>query len=454
MTNKEAKLEEDKLSVLPDTILIHILSFLPTDEAIKTVLLRRFGTLWTYLPILNFDDSLLTHLWPPDEEINTTFFQFVHNVLTLHQRPTLDCFRVDISTVLYTDIKPQNLRHELDSWLTFALRKRVKVLEFGFGMVEPDNELYELPFIVFLSDSIFKLKLLNIEMKLQKRVQMGSLRVLKLVYVSLNDDVFRQVIRGCPLLKEIEISNCWDLTEVDSPTLDVLKLDREMIAGEEIMKINCPELSSFNYTGCVNGLEIMNLSSLAHFVFNLSFTITEQEFKEFNQFQYVLSKFLHAKSVTLSSEFVTVLFSCILKDLSHVMFDWKLVELNILLTHKHVSGLFHLLKNLLHLEKLVLNVTFWHSDYLKAVESEMDGCSLEKEEYCWSSLKTIVICNISECLYTVLVRLVEILLKSSPVLDKLVIYCKDNDKTEQLAEFSKKLPTFAKASPTVKVLLI
>lgn len=48
------------------------------------------------------------------------------------------------NTMLYGEIsyfqsKSANWENEIDFWLTFALRKQVKFLEFGFGMVEPDK---------------------------------------------------------------------------------------------------------------------------------------------------------------------------------------------------------------------------------------------------------------------------------------------------------------------------
>lgn len=235
-----SKGEEDRLSALPDSVLTHILSFLPTKEVVRTDLIHRFGALWTSLPNLDLDDNALSILWTSndnnnDEEelyfVNHGFFKFVHNVLRLQQRPTIDFFRVHISTFFFEDIKAKNRGHELDSWITFALRKQVKSLEFGFGMVEPDLELYQLPFPEFVNDSLIELKLVYIEMKLQRRVQMGSLTVLRLVWVVLSEHVFEEIIRGCPLLKELEVDNCGDLYEVsiNCDCLQKLKFDITMV---------------------------------------------------------------------------------------------------------------------------------------------------------------------------------------------------------------------------------
>ena len=50
---------EDRISKLPDDILTHILSFLPTKDAIGTIVLsKRWNDLWTFMINLDFDDHL------------------------------------------------------------------------------------------------------------------------------------------------------------------------------------------------------------------------------------------------------------------------------------------------------------------------------------------------------------------------------------------------------------
>ncbi|XP_074270815.1 uncharacterized protein LOC141594719 [Silene latifolia] len=44
----------DRLSEMPDEIIINILSCMPTIDAVRTVLLRRFGNLWTFVHSLKF----------------------------------------------------------------------------------------------------------------------------------------------------------------------------------------------------------------------------------------------------------------------------------------------------------------------------------------------------------------------------------------------------------------
>lgn len=455
---------EDRLSSLPDPILIHILSFLPTLEAIRTMQIKRFGTLWTSLPSLDLDHSSFD-IWHGDDDeglstLNLAFFVYVHNVLMRHRWPKLENFRVNINEMSYYDIEEKNHSHELEACINFALRKQVKVLEFFVGMVEPDEVLYKWPHSDLVSHSLVELTLEWLELKLMGRVQMGSLRVLRLKRVTLSDTVFREIIRGCPLLKELEIYNCWDLLEVifNAANIEKLKFDAtEFGTYSDKIMINCPMLRSLECGGCVEVLEVIDLSSLVDVALSDG---CRSEFNALPQFKSVLSKILHAKSVTLSCEFVTVLFYLMQKDLENLSNNWKHVELNIWLTDRHIPSICFLLRNSPDIEELVLNVRTLHSDWLELIEAELTNLMSEEPE-CWSNVKRIVIRSNSRNAHGALVKLVEILLKNASFLDELVIdsnWKLDSSidcelTTQQWMDFTDKLMRFSKASKHCIVML-
>ncbi|KAK9741727.1 hypothetical protein RND81_03G124100 [Saponaria officinalis] len=361
----------DTLAELSDETLIHILSFLPTVDAVRTMLVKRFGTLWTFLPNLDLDDSMFD-LWynnfPDDDDegcssLNLAFFIFVRNVLSCHRSSKITRFRLHMGDCYYSDVEERNLSHELDSWIEFALRKNVEILEFNVGMVEPCELPYKLPFSEFVSDSLTELKLEFLEMKLQTRIQMGVLRVLTLIRVEISDAVFQEIVRGCPLLQELEIYNCTlNNLKIDASNVETLILDTSEHYDSGPV-INCPHLRSFRFTGFVNCIEVQDLSSLVDVTFNLSSQYLE--FKEFDQFLAALKPVLSAKVVSFSCEFVTVLFHCMLKHLPQLSINWKRVELSMWLTEKHIPGLSRLLRHSPYLEELVIDVTAWHSEFLQ-----------------------------------------------------------------------------------------
>ncbi|XP_074284849.1 putative F-box protein At1g49610 [Silene latifolia] len=467
----------DRLSVLPDPILVHILSFLPTLDSVRTMLLKRFGTLWTLLPNLDFDDSTFDiwyNLCPDNVDagdgggddndeyssVNWAFFIFVRNVLVRHRRPKITRFRVSIGGSYYSDIEEAKLSHELDSWIDFALRKDVEILEFNVGMVEPDELLYKLPYTEFVNDSITELKLEFLEIKPQTRLQMSLLQVLRLIRVEISGYVLHNITQGCPVLKELEIYNCSVLEEVRIDASNVEKLILDTSEHYDVGPIvNCPHLRSFWFTGFVNCIEVQDLSSLVDVKFNLR--SQNLEFKEFEQFMAALKPVLTAKFVSFSCEFVTVFFYCMEKHLPQISLNWERVELSMWLTEKHIPGLCRMLKNSPYLEELVIDVTSWHRDFLQPIELILDNFTMDEEDCCSRSLKRVVIYNTSMCSYPCLVHLISSLLQNATVLAELVIYYKADDKllyesllsSEQWTEFSNNLLTFPRSSQHVIVSL-
>ncbi|KAK2972459.1 hypothetical protein RJ640_003885 [Escallonia rubra] len=79
---------DDRLSNLPDEILCHILSFLPTKNAVATsILSSRYSSLWSYIPVLDFPYQ--RHLHSPQK-----FMEFVNKVLAGNRSPSINTFKL------------------------------------------------------------------------------------------------------------------------------------------------------------------------------------------------------------------------------------------------------------------------------------------------------------------------------------------------------------------------
>ncbi|KAK6137577.1 hypothetical protein DH2020_028681 [Rehmannia glutinosa] len=73
----------DRLSGLPDAILIHILSFLPTKLSVATsILARRWRILWAHVPNLDFDSQ--TH---STDNMEISFGDIINRVIMLRKFP-------------------------------------------------------------------------------------------------------------------------------------------------------------------------------------------------------------------------------------------------------------------------------------------------------------------------------------------------------------------------------
>ncbi|CAK9175524.1 unnamed protein product [Ilex paraguariensis] len=88
---------EDRFSNLPNCLIGHILSFLPTKYAVRTsVLSTKWKKMWTLISNLDFDDQQLT-LHPPtnnSDQCKASFMKFVYRVLLLLETSNVNKFRI------------------------------------------------------------------------------------------------------------------------------------------------------------------------------------------------------------------------------------------------------------------------------------------------------------------------------------------------------------------------
>ncbi|KAK9758024.1 hypothetical protein RND81_01G201500 [Saponaria officinalis] len=149
---------EDRLSEMPDHLIVHILSFMPTLHAVKTMLLRRFGNLWTLVPTLTFDlEEYDQVIWPEEEdetihEVFSSFARFIRKVLMLHKRHTIDSFHLSMKP-FDVEFKDPKLIDDVQMWLRFAIDRQVKDLNLSFNGYDD----LVLPHSIFMSQSLITL---------------------------------------------------------------------------------------------------------------------------------------------------------------------------------------------------------------------------------------------------------------------------------------------------------
>jgi hypothetical protein len=123
--------ETDKFSSLPDSVLCHILSFLPIKTAIsKSLVSRRWRHLWKYRQIFDFyndsdeDDAPL--------EMFTKFAFFVNDVLAL--RRSRDIRKFSLFCAIVDD---ETFRGNcVDIWINTAIGPRLE--ELSLTICKPD----------------------------------------------------------------------------------------------------------------------------------------------------------------------------------------------------------------------------------------------------------------------------------------------------------------------------
>ncbi|CAA0387382.1 unnamed protein product [Arabidopsis thaliana] len=137
----------DRISSLPNPVVSHILSFLPTKEAASTsVLSKKWRYLFAYVTNLDFDDSDYQDGKPKsDAELSRSFMEFVDRVLALQgngsvNKFSLECSNYDVDLARVT------------GWILNVLGRGVS--ELDLSILE-----YPLPSEIFVSKTLVRLKL-------------------------------------------------------------------------------------------------------------------------------------------------------------------------------------------------------------------------------------------------------------------------------------------------------
>ncbi|XP_019101672.1 PREDICTED: F-box/LRR-repeat protein At3g59200-like [Camelina sativa] len=228
----------DLISNLPNPLISHILSYLPTKEAASTsVLSKKWRYLFAFVSNLDFDDSdYQNDIGRSDAEISTSFMDFVDRVLSLQGNLTVNRFSLDCSSF---DLDLDRVT----GWILNVLRRGVSDLDLS--VLE-----YTLPSEVFVSKTLVKLKLgpgedlcLTLD---RKDVFLPKLKTLYLDSVTVEERGFGfvKLLSGCPVLEELVLMNIgWEYWMFC--TVSLISLKRLTFFREEEYTDENPKSVSF-----------------------------------------------------------------------------------------------------------------------------------------------------------------------------------------------------------------
>ncbi|KAF9589598.1 hypothetical protein IFM89_025881 [Coptis chinensis] len=212
----------DRISCLPDNILHHILSFLPTKYAVgSSVLSTKWKYLWTSVPKLELSDSLLysTKIKSGDPMVKASFMNFVDRVLLLHEASSIHKFSLECAEAY--DVTRFN------AWISAILKRNVQ----------------ELILSVCMDPFVFPLCRFNCQSLTTLKIDVGSacfwtptsMCFPKLKVLNLKDVIFcgdlsiQQAFFSFPVLEEFHAYSIeWEkfnTVNISAPTLKKLILD-------------------------------------------------------------------------------------------------------------------------------------------------------------------------------------------------------------------------------------
>ncbi|CAA0357175.1 unnamed protein product [Arabidopsis thaliana] len=249
---KTDAMNEDRISDLPDALLLHILSSLPTENAIATsVLSRRWRSLWTMLPKLKFDSNF-NPVFDDDNIDPSVFSENVYKSLSLHKAPVLES--------LHLSFEGRTDSLHVGIWIATAFARGVRKLVLDSFYQE--EQTVTLPSVLFsYNDSLEILKLkCAIDLDFPSRVCLKSLRKLYLDQVHFKDEEsVCNLLCGCPSLQDLVVhrySNADVATfTIASPSLQRLTIEdlrQEGGYGNGSYVINAPALKYLNINGVID----------------------------------------------------------------------------------------------------------------------------------------------------------------------------------------------------------
>ncbi|KAH1038504.1 hypothetical protein J1N35_040247 [Gossypium stocksii] len=257
---------QDWISVLPDEILHHILSFLTTKQSIQTCILsKRWINLWKFTPVIDIQMATPFHKATDPSELT-----FIHNTLTQHQAFKLHKFSLHFSyeALLYL-VDNVQLQH----YIEFAISRKVQILSVSAHLLLEDLEDYHvLPNVFYSHDNVPSLKQASLEGFLFNPnppcdLPFASLKALCLFDCVIDDGTLKGLLSNCPVLESLTIHFCHRLLNFKASWCQSMRLKHLVVKCMDNpgfnLEIDSSSLSSLKVDGKSVKISVSSLPSIA-----------------------------------------------------------------------------------------------------------------------------------------------------------------------------------------------
>ncbi|KAK9667293.1 hypothetical protein RND81_14G245800 [Saponaria officinalis] len=228
-----SQIVKDRISELPDEILVDCLSLLDMKSAAQTsILSKRWRYLWTHLSTLDFDPELMypqefKTFWKNEEYETSKYFGWINQVVSVHRGTSIDKFRVHSRYVT-------SYAARFDKWVKFALSKRVKELVLNLIGIGRSEKGYPLGFETLRYPPCY--------------TGITAIQSLHLRYVNVSDEFLQFLMSHCHhlerlYLQAIPLSNL----KVQSSKLKYLSIIMRSSSELEEVEIDAENLLYFLY---------------------------------------------------------------------------------------------------------------------------------------------------------------------------------------------------------------
>ncbi|KAK7280974.1 hypothetical protein RIF29_08583 [Crotalaria pallida] len=400
--------EPDIISNVPDCIIGHILSYLPTKDAVRTIILSKtWESKWTHITNLNIDDVLISERTRENRE---RFINFVNRVFQNLSSKRIHTFTLNLSR-LFT--RKENPCYFLPEWINSALELEVQNLCVEYIT----NKRYNLSISLLPSTSLVHLDLnVYCNIILSSSNYFRNLKVLKLCKIRfVGDHLSNQedMVLNFPVLELLYVKDCSWLNVkniiIEAPVLEKMTLLFEIEYNIEpwspTFKVLSIRLHTFCYSGnLVGDIILSNPLSIVQAWINVTRSVKACKF---------LQQFREVNFLKLSSSTIQGL--CRDKDYASTlpMFQ-SLIHLELELSSSFLYE--KILLNLLSKSPILKNLEILFDKH----ESDKNLLTSKNLPHCFlSSLKDVTIRAYYWCANNL--SLTKYILENTEVLEKLIL---------------------------------
>ncbi|XP_019089258.1 PREDICTED: FBD-associated F-box protein At5g38590-like [Camelina sativa] len=199
----------DKISGLPDAVLVKILSFLPTKVAVSSsILAKRWEFLWMLLPRLEFTSQMVT--------TKPGLGDFINKNMPLHRAPFIESLHL-LLELSRRDSKPEDIKR----WIEITVSRNVRELDIFYG--SENENIFPSSLFTCKSLEVLKLKWATL-MDIPSRACLPSLKILQLESVKFVDEqLLQKLLSICPVLEDLSV-HCYKDHNMEEFTIIVPSL--------------------------------------------------------------------------------------------------------------------------------------------------------------------------------------------------------------------------------------
>ncbi|CAO2041712.1 unnamed protein product [Urochloa humidicola] len=287
---------EDRLSDLPDGILGHILSFLQTEEAGRTMVLSSrwrdiFASVDTisyveeYNPATMDNETWATFYFESQERRSTNgnFLDKVNGGVLCHRRcaglavpaTSLRVFRVSLQNYHHWD-KPM-----VDQWVAYALQQGGKELHLDLRIragvackcgsdsdevlynwgprKRPRESTHRLPSRLFSCAALRSLRVAYCNLVPPEEISLPAVETLHLTCIRNSGATIQRLISSCPRLVDLTLESCPKVSRVSVLDKRLRRLSLRCCPNVVSVAVGASELVTFDYRGTVPAESLLAL---------------------------------------------------------------------------------------------------------------------------------------------------------------------------------------------------